>query len=154
VRPSISPSGDQSWIDAIGVLALSEDQDPALLDELFLAIDGLLEAHYQGGPEEKAAIAAIGARADTARLPLLVERAWKHVDSRHTREVREWHILDAQYKRTLIATISDLTESLAADFSALLRWEHVNEVKQKAEIFNGACKLMEQIGLEFGSVQQ
>ena len=142
--PLKSPDGDRAWVGAVGVLALSEMPN-SQLKELFDAVDLVLSTQYTGRPEEQTAIAAIGARADIDRLPLLVSRGFKHIDPQRSTEEYYWSALDIQYRKTLTVIISELAESVAAEFRKLLPNSNA-EARRLARVFNDAARLLATIG--------
>lgn len=150
--PRLQTGGrDQEWIVAVGVLALSDKPDEEL-EELFAAVDRLLETSYEGGPEEEAAIAAIKARANVERLRMCVTRARTHRSQRPDLGVVKWGDLDRakgrHYRETLIITCFELAESFAAQYRVLRVVKTPTEIRQMIEGFAEAFYLLKDIGEE------
>ena len=112
--PKLVPGGDQGWIEAVRVLALS-DQQSEESNILLAELDKVLESSYEGRPEEQTALAAIAAVANVARLPMCVRRALAHRDPGRYPELGavKWEELDPLYTETLVVSMSELAESFA-----------------------------------------
>jgi Amt family ammonium transporter len=134
---------DKGWIDAVAVLALSDRKT----GHLIVVLNQLLDENYQGSAEEQIALAAIGARANVASLPMCVKRISKHLSAKPAENVTEWKTLTRVYTETLILTTTQLAESFAAQYR-LLRLEQPSNLEEMIEGFVKACDLLKQIGEE------
>ena len=150
--PMLQEKIDKDWMSAVGVLALSDEPDEKL-QELFEAINTLLETSKQGRPEEQVAIAAIRARVRVHDLLMCVERALEHRNPGLTHKARQWKDLDPEeykayrsYRETLIVTITDLAESFAAGYRIRRFAESLTDLEDMILGFGKGCELLEQIG--------
>ena len=141
----------QGWITAVGVLALSGKPN-SQVPELFTALDQLLNARFEGSPEEQKAIAAIAARVDVTRLPLCVERISAHRDPERP-EFTDWKVLATKaplYTETLVVTITELAESFRSDFRVLRKSVPAEEFDRMKEASNKARELLKEMAKETG----
>ena len=151
--PKSTLGGDSRWIEAVRVLALAETENPDIQNELYAALDRLLDSRKEGSMEEETAIAAIQARADFRKLPVCVNRALEHRQKAgYSSRAHPWDELNRQYAHTLITTISDLAESFAAEYRALSIEPKVEEERIELEwlidAFGKGCVLLKQIAEE------